>query len=87
MGIAPSAESYSSVLKMVATAITDMCNKELQVNPDDMIVLHSSVQGAAHRGAGAGAGAAAAGLLRRAARQRRGTHDTVQKYNLNYEKI
>ncbi|XP_047042380.1 centromere protein I-like [Helicoverpa zea] len=49
MGIAPSAESYSSVLKMVATAITDMCNKELQVNPDDMIVLHSSVQGAVCR--------------------------------------
>ncbi|KAH9642769.1 hypothetical protein HF086_010422 [Spodoptera exigua] len=63
MGTPPSPQVYAQVLPKVATAISDMCDKELQVNPEQMVVVHSSVQGAAVRARGEARGAAPAGAL------------------------
>lgn len=63
MGTPPSPQVYALVLPKVATAISDMCDKELQVNPEQMVVLHSGVQGAAARARGEARGGAAAGAL------------------------
>lgn len=46
---ATSPESYAQVLPLVAAAITQMCNKQLQANPDDMQVLHSTVSSVERR--------------------------------------
>uniref|UniRef100_A0A2A4JBP3 Centromere protein I n=1 Tax=Heliothis virescens TaxID=7102 RepID=A0A2A4JBP3_HELVI len=63
MGTTPSPQSYNLVLPKVATAISDMCNKELQVNPDDMLVLHSAVHSGVWRARSSAAAAASAHAL------------------------
>ncbi|XP_022821124.1 centromere protein I-like [Spodoptera litura] len=63
MGTPPSPQVYAQVLPQVATAISDMCDKELQVNPEQMVVVQSTVGGAAGRARGEARGGAAAGAL------------------------
>ncbi|XP_075992645.1 centromere protein I-like [Anticarsia gemmatalis] len=61
---APPPENYEIVLPKVADAITDLCNKALQVNPDDMRVLHSTVSSATHRARSSVCSGAAGGVQR-----------------------
>ncbi|CAH0602910.1 unnamed protein product [Chrysodeixis includens] len=44
LGSTPAPASYAQLLPKVAAAISNMCNKELQVNPEDMVVLQSAVR-------------------------------------------
>ncbi|KAJ8726574.1 hypothetical protein PYW07_001272 [Mythimna separata] len=63
MGTSPTKESYSVVLPKVAAAISEMCNKQLQVDPDDTLALHSAMHSGLCRARAEARGSAAAGAL------------------------